>query len=82
MAFFINKDYLKKDFDFIDEKFWKNLYSPGQEVKVSGIYICTECQKEITSNKGDPFPPPNIYHDHDKIDIKWKLIVRTNTNGE
>jgi len=36
---------------------WKETYSPGKIVPVSGIYKCTVCDKEIASNKDDPFPP-------------------------
>ncbi|MCB5191787.1 protein L [Methylobacillus arboreus] len=62
---------------------WKTIYDPGDEVPVSGIYKCQGCRKEITSNSGDPFPPQN-HHQHDRAQgaIRWKLIVRTNTNGD
>lgn len=62
---------------------WKTSYSPGATVAVSGIYRCVGCKKEITSNKGDPFPPQN-HHQHSTSQgaIKWKLNVRTNTDGD
>lgn len=62
---------------------WTNDYGPGNEVLVSGIYKCVGCKKEITSNKGDPFPPQN-HHQHSAAQgpIRWKLIVRTNTDGD
>lgn len=66
-----------------DKKRWQNTYDPGDTVPVSGIYRCTGCKKEITSNEGDPFPPQN-HHQHSSGQgaIKWKLNVRTNTTGE
>lgn len=61
---------------------WTSKYGPGKEVPVSGIYRCTGCKKEITSNKGDSFPPQN-HHQHTTMQgvIQWKLNVRTNTDG-
>ena len=61
---------------------WKTTYDPGDEVPVSGIYICVGCNREITSNKDDPFPPQN-HHQHSPAQgrIRWKLNVRTNTTG-
>lgn len=61
---------------------WTSTYTPGKEVPVSGIYRCIGCKKEITSNKGDPFPPQN-HHQHSAIqgEVKWKLNIRTNTEG-
>lgn len=62
---------------------WNTVYSPSDTVPVSGIYKCQGCKKEITSNKNDPFPPQN-HHQHSTSSggIRWKLIVRTNTDGE
>lgn len=61
---------------------WTALYSPGDEVPVSGIYRCTGCKKEITSNKGDPFPPQD-HHQHTASQgaVEWRLNIRTNTEG-
>lgn len=78
MAFIMEPSYLCYD---SDEKVWEELYSPGEEVEVSGIYICTVCGKEITSNEGDPFPPQNHHQHKPQKNIEWKLIVRTNTKG-
>jgi len=66
-----------------DHSHWKSDYGPGAEVPLSGIYKCVGCKKEITSNKGDPFPPQN-HHQHSMAQglIRWKLIVRTNTDGD
>ncbi|WP_446029156.1 hypothetical protein [Lelliottia amnigena] len=33
-----------------DKAWWKSLYNPGDSVPYSGIYRCTVCGKEITSN--------------------------------
>lgn len=62
---------------------WKNDFGPSIKVPVSGIYKCTGCSKEITSNAGDPFPPQN-HHQHTRAqgEIRWKLNVRTNTEGD
>jgi hypothetical protein len=62
---------------------WKTEYGPSSTVPVSGIYRCRGCKKEVTSNEGDPFPPQN-HHQHTKEqgEIKWKLNIRTNTNGD
>lgn len=63
-----------------DKPHWQEEYSPNDTVKYSGIYKCTKCLCEITSNEGDPFPPHNSNHDH--TGGKWKLNIRTNTKGE
>jgi hypothetical protein len=62
---------------------WKNEYGPADKVPVSGIYKCTGCKKEITSNAGDPFPPQN-HHQHTLSlgPVRWKLNIRTNTDGD
>lgn len=62
---------------------WTTVYSPGEDVPVSGIYQCLGCKKEVTSNQGEPFPPQS-HHQHSQAQglIRWKLIVRTNTNGD
>ena len=65
-----------------DKDWWKNTYGPGDTVPMSGIYRCLGCKREITSNEDDPFPPQN-HHQHTASQgfIKWKLNVRTNTQG-
>ncbi|OCG58317.1 hypothetical protein A9G37_06910 [Gilliamella sp. GillExp13] len=63
-----------------EKKIWLTKYSPGTTVQVSGIYKCTECNKEVTCNKDDPFPPPKD-HEHIK-ETKWKLIVEADTKGK
>lgn len=62
---------------------WQKTYGPSDKVPVSGIYLCTGCKREITSNAGDPFPAQNK-HQHSSLQgpIRWKLNVRTNTEGE
>jgi hypothetical protein len=64
-------------------EWWKEIYGPGDDVPVSGIYRCVGCNKEITSNSPDCFPPQN-HHQHTTAQgtIRWKLNVRTNTKGE
>jgi hypothetical protein len=78
MAWYYDTQLVKSDGD---KPWWKQTYSPGDKVPVSGIYVCINCKKEITSNDNDPFPPQN-HHQHEvSTPIKWKLIVRTNTTG-
>lgn len=62
---------------------WTTQYGPADKVPVSGIYKCTGCKKEVTSNENDPFPPQN-HHQHSSAQgaIRWKLVVRTNTEGK
>ena len=58
-------------------------YSAGSEIVHSGIYKCTGCNKEITSNQGDKFPPQNHHqHGSNLSTIKWKIIVFTDTEGK
>ena len=65
-----------------NKDWWKTVYGPGDTVPVSGIYRCLGCNKEITSNDDDPFPPQN-HHQHTAAQgsIRWKLNIRTNTSG-
>ena len=62
---------------------WEKVYSPSDQVPHSGIYKCTGCNKEITSNKGDKFPPQN-HHQHgpNLSSIRWKIIIFTDTEGK
>ena len=64
------------------QTWWTSTYDPSDTVLVSGIYRCTVCGKEITSNKNDPFPPQNHHQHSQKQNVKWQLIVRTDTNGD
>ena len=60
---------------------WNVVHEPGEKVPNSGIYFCTGCDKEIASNKGDPFPPQNHHqHSSGKPPIRWKLLVTAETN--
>ena len=63
------------------QPWWKETYGPGNTVPVSGIYRCLNCNKEVTSNEGDPFPPQNHAQHPCGSAIKWKLNVRANTSG-
>lgn len=65
-----------------NKTWWTSRYTPGQSVPVSGIYRCTVCGKEITSNEDDPFPPQNHHQHSQNKAIEWQLIVRTDTNGD
>ena len=62
---------------------WNSLFGPGEKVLVSGIYRCEGCGDEITSNKGDPFPPQNTHQHPGVFDgkVQWRLIVETQTKG-
>jgi len=61
---------------------WSLVHKPGDKVPLSGIYRCTVCKKEVTSNKDDPFPTQNHHQHAPQLgDIGWKMIVRTNTEG-
>ncbi|EZI23902.1 hypothetical protein [Pseudomonas extremaustralis] len=62
---------------------WNDLHQIGSIVPASGIYRCEGCGDEITSNKGDKFPPQN-HHQHPTVfgpDVKWRLIVKTQTKA-
>lgn len=80
MAWYKSSEHLVQSTTGVDH--WKKTYGPGDDVPVSGIYICLGCTREITSNSPDKFPPQNR-HQHEFTDgeIEWKLIVRTNTQG-
>ena len=59
---------------------WNKAYGIGSTVPASGIYRCTGCGHEITSNKGDNFPPQNRHqHSDPKVAVNWQLIVKTQT---
>ena len=81
MSWYIDASRLKKADS--GKSWWTTTYHPGESVPRSGIYRCLGCNKEITSNDGDPFPPQN-HHQHSESQgkIRWKLNVSTNTTGE
>lgn len=58
---------------------WGTVYQIGTPVPASGIYRCTGCGDEITSNKGDPFPPQNSHQHNSSAHVAWKLVARTKT---
>ncbi|MNJ55156.1 hypothetical protein D3C77_506300 [compost metagenome] len=65
-----------------NNKHWTHVYKIGAIVPESGIYRCVTCGDEITSNKGDPFPPQNKkQHPCTDENVKWELIVMTQTTG-
>ncbi|TCP74202.1 hypothetical protein C8J31_1458 [Rhizobium sp. PP-CC-2G-626] len=66
-----------------NKDWWKATYSPGDEVPVSGIYRCLGCEREVTCNDPDRFPPQNHHqHTEGQGKIRWRLNVRTNTSGK
>lgn len=61
---------------------WNNAYGIGATVPASGIYRCTGCGEEITSNKDDKFPPQNRHqHVNQAVPVQWQLIVKTQTKA-
>ena len=72
MALYCDQGNVKK----VDEQAaFKAVYSPGQLVPFSGIYICVNCGDEDACNKETKFPPQNK-HQHKSADpIGWKLLV-------
>ncbi|AZE48259.1 hypothetical protein C4K04_2586 [Pseudomonas chlororaphis] len=61
---------------------WSKAYGISATVPASGIYRCIGCGDEITSNKGDKFPPQNRHqHADQKAEVLWQLIVKTQTKG-
>ncbi|MBX8511302.1 hypothetical protein K5D34_16560 [Pseudomonas cichorii] len=62
---------------------WSKQFGPAEIVPASGIYRCIGCKKEVTSNKGDKFPPQN-HHQHATSvgPVKWQMNVWTNTDGK
>lgn len=60
---------------------WTKTYRPSDDVPKSGIYRCVNCGDEVTSNKGDPFPPQNKTQHPCADKIEWQLIVMTQTKG-
>lgn len=80
MAWYVDDTHLIKSDG--NKEWWKTLYGPADQVPVSGLYKCQGCKREITSNKGDLFPPQNKHqHAQGQGAIRWKLIVRTDTEG-
>lgn len=56
-------------------------HKPGGAVPNSGIYECIRCKKEVTCNKGDPFPPQNKHqHGINCTNVEWKLVAKTETD--
>lgn len=68
----------------IDSALWNQQNGPGSRVVISGIYRCGGCNKEVTCNAGDQFPPQN-HHQHTILTgngpVRWQLLVMTNTEG-
>lgn len=62
---------------------WSATHNPADQVPHSGIYRCLGCNKEVTSNAGDKFPPQNHHqHSQEQGTVRWRLNVRTNTEGK
>ena len=55
-------------------------HQPGIAAPWSGIYKCSGCSKEATSNQNQPLPPQN-HHQHTPQQgaIRWQLIVAHGT---
>ena len=80
MAWYVDGNNLSKSDG--NKDWWRHWYGPGADVPVLGIYKCLGCNREITCNDPDRFPPQN-HHQHSRVqgDIRWHLIVRTNIKG-
>ncbi len=65
-----------------DHEWWTKTYDVGVVAPVSGIYRCPGCGKEIAHNQDTKLPPQNHHqHDPNQGKVRWRLIVRSNTNG-
>jgi hypothetical protein len=78
MAWYVDGNFLVKANG--TEALWTTDYDPGASVPQSGIYKCRSCNREVTCNHGDPFPPPS-HHAHAPNAVKWRMLVWTNTKG-
>lgn len=66
----------------LGSELWNSTYGISDKVPASGIYRCTGCGDEITSNKGQPFPPQNKdQHECQGKPVRWQLVVQTQTKG-
>ena len=54
------------------------LHHPGYKAPHSGVYRCTGCGWEVTSEKGNPLPPQNHHQHANRQPILWKMIVYAN----
>lgn len=53
-----------------------SIHNPGAPTPHSGIYRCTACGDEVTSNAGNPLPPQNHrQHQPAQGAIRWQLLV-------
>lgn len=80
MALYTDESVLKKVLG--NKVWWTTKYSPNDKVPVSGIYCCVNCEREVTCNEGDGFPPQNHTQHAAGKPILWKLNIRTNTTGK
>jgi hypothetical protein len=57
---------------------YNQLYAPGTETPISGVYRCEGCGASAVSTKGHPLPPQN-HHQHQvgQGNVRWRLVVRT-----
>ena len=62
----------------LPEQKFDPVHQPGAATPHTGIYKCQGCGIEVTSNAGDPLPPPT-HHQHSLAQggIAWRLIVAT-----
>src|SRR5260221_331957 len=62
---------LHADYKICDEE-----YRPGKIATRAGIYRCSGCGREITSEQKEPLPPHD-HHEHTQRQgaIRWTLIV-------
>ena len=65
----------------VTDPFFAKAYSAGSPVPRSGIYKCSRCDREVTSNaqQGDVFPPH--YPNTTCSSPSWVLHIVTDTHG-
>lgn len=82
MAWYVNPNRVVNVAGNSNRAEWTNIYNPGSKVPISGIYFCLGCNREVTVNNGDPFPPQN-HHQHlaGQGTVRWRMLVMTNTSG-
>lgn len=61
-----------------EAEIWNSAKAAGSASPASGIYRCTGCGHEITSNEGSKLPVLNCHKQSDPaIAVSWQLVVKT-----
>lgn len=77
----VTASYLKKVTTFKPEEaeIWNSAKAAGSSAPASGIYRCTGCGHEITSNEGSKLPSLNCHRQSDSATaVSWQLVVKAN----